>query len=276
MNFKIICDSSSDLKTNYLEGKNIKFDVIPLIIRVDNYEFIDDDNLNVNTMLEASENSKNVSRSSCPSPNDFLKAIDDECFNFIVTISKKLSGSYNSAVLAKSMSKNNENVFVIDDKGTAGNGILIVDKLVEFIEKNMSFAEICEKIIDFRDSINLLFALNKFDNLVKNGRMSKVTAFIANLASIRPLCYAENGEIKIKEKIRTFNGVLKRLVFNIGKMCSDQSERTCIIAHTLNQNDAIELKKNIEENYNFKEVRIVENTGLCSFYSLKGGIIVSF
>ena len=126
MNFKIICDSSSDLKTNYLEGKNIKFDVIPLIIRVDNYEFIDDDNLNVNTMLEASENSKNVSRSSCPSPNDFLKAIDDECFNFIVTISKKLSGSYNSAVLAKSMSKNNENVFVIDDKGTAGNGILIV------------------------------------------------------------------------------------------------------------------------------------------------------
>lgn len=276
MNFKIICDSSSDLKTNYLEGKNIKFDVIPLIIRVDNYEFIDDDNLNVNTMLEASENSKNVSRSSCPSPNDFLKAIDDECFNFIVTISKKLSGSYNSAVLAKSMSKNNENVFVIDDKGTAGNGILIVDKLVEFIEKNMSFAEICEKIIDFRDSINLLFALNKFDNLVKNGRMSKVTAFIANLASIRPLCYAENGEIKIKEKIRTFNGVLKRLVFNIGKMCSDQSERTCIIAHTLNQSDAIELKKNIEENYNFKEVRIVENTGLCSFYSLKGGIIVSF
>ncbi len=276
MNFKIICDSSSDLKTNYLEGKNIKFDVIPLIIRVDNYEFIDDDNLNVNTMLEASENSKNVSRSSCPSPNDFLKAIDDECFNFIVTISKKLSGSYNSAVLAKSMSKNNENVFVIDDKGTAGNGILIVDKLVEFIEKNMSFAEICEKIIDFRDSINLLFALNKFDNLVKNGRMSKVTAFIANLASIRPLCYAENGEIKIKEKIRTFNGVLKRLVFNIGKMCSDQSERTCIIAHTLNQSDAIELKKNIEENYNFKEVRIVENTGLCAFYSLKGGIIVSF
>lgn len=276
MNFKIICDSSSDLKTNYLEGKNIKFDVIPLIIRVDNYEFIDDDNLNVITMLEASENSKNVSRSSCPSPNDFLKAIDDECFNFIVTISKKLSGSYNSAVLAKSMSKNNENVFVIDDKGTAGNGILIVDKLVEFIEKNMSFAEICEKIIDFRDSINLLFALNKFDNLVKNGRMSKVTAFIANLASIRPLCYAENGEIKIKEKIRTFNGVLKRLVFNIGKMCSDQSERTCIIAHTLNQSDAIELKKNIEENYNFKEVRIVENTGLCSFYSLKGGIIVSF
>ena len=192
-------------------------------------------------MLEASENSKNVSRSSCPSPNDFLKAIDDECFNFIVTISKKLSGSYNSAVLAKSMSKNNENVFVIDDKGTAGNGILIVDKLVEFIEKIMSFAEICEKIIDFRDSINLLFALNKFDNLVKNGRMSKVTAFIANLASIRPLCYAENGEIKIKEKIRTFNGVLKRLVFNIGKMCSDQSERTCIIAHTLNQSDAIEL-----------------------------------
>ncbi len=276
MNFKIICDSSSDLKTNYLEGKNIKFDVIPLIIRVDNYEFIDDDNLNVITMLEASENSKNVSRSSCPSPNDFLKAIDDECFNFIVTISKKLSGSYNSAVLAKSMSKNNENVFVIDDKGTAGNGILIVDKLVEFIEKNMSFAEICEKIIDFRDSINLLFALNKFDNLVKNGRMSKVTAFIANLASIRPLCYAENGEIKIKEKIRTFNGVLKRLVFNIGKMCSDQSERTCIIAHTLNQSDAIELKKNIEENYNFKEVRIVENTGLCAFYSLKGGIIVSF
>lgn len=276
MKFKIICDSSVDLMSDYIKDENIKFEVVPLTIRVDGDEFIDNDSIDCKALLEKVNKSKNVAHSSCPSPHDYEKAIDKDCYNFIITISKKLSGSYNSATLARTLSEVEDNVFVIDSKGTAGTGILIVDKLNEFIKKGLSFAEISEKILEFRDSINLLFALNKFDNLVKNGRMSKVTAFIANLAAIRPLCCADDGEIKIKEKIRTFSGVLKRLVFNIGKICPIQTGRTCIIAHTFNETDANTLKQSIEGSYNFDEVRVVSNRGLCSFYSLEGGIIVSF
>ena len=106
--------------------------------------------------------------------------------------------------------------------------------------------------------------------------MSKLTAFIAEKIAIKPLCYADDGEIKIKEKIRTFRGVIKRMTHYIGKMCEDTTNKICIIAHTKNESAALELKKDIEENYHFKEVRVMENRGLCAFYALEGGLIVTF
>ena len=62
----------------------------------------------------------------------------------------------------------------------------------------------------------------------------------------------------------------------IGKMCEDTTNKICIIAHTRNEPAALELKKDIEENYHFKEVRVMENRGLCAFYALEGGLIVTF
>ena len=106
--------------------------------------------------------------------------------------------------------------------------------------------------------------------------MNKVVAFIATMAFIRPLCYGEDGEIKVKEKIRTLKGALKRLVVNIGKMVSETKDRICVISHTCNEADAMYLKTLIKEQYEFKEIIVEENRGLCAFYSLQGGIIVSF
>ncbi|MBO8427331.1 MAG: DegV family protein [Firmicutes bacterium] len=279
MKFKIVVDSSSNLKSDYLvDKKDIGFSVAPLTIRLKDEEFIDDDKLDVSDMLKKINSSSEVGHSSCPSPNDFLKYFneDESGYTFVATITSKLSGSYNSALVAKESSVDPSKVLVIDSLGTAGTIVLIVDKLVELIEKNLSFAEISKKILRFRDSLNLLFALDKFDNLVKNGRINKIVAFIANLASIKPLCYADNGDIKIKEKIRTFKGVLKRIVYNIGKMCEDTKNRVCIISHTNNLVSASLLKKEIEQSYEFKEVRIMDNRGLCAFYSLDGALIVTF
>lgn len=130
------------------------------------------------------------------------------------------------------MCKNPEHVFVIDSKGTAGSIVLIAEKLFELIKENKEFSVITNEITAFRNSVNLLFALDRFDNLVRNGRMSKLTAFIAEKIAIKPLCYADDGEIKIKEKIRTFRGVIKRMTHYIGKMCEDTTNKICIIAHT--------------------------------------------
>ena len=276
MKFKIIVDSSSNLFNSYYQDKkDVAFKVVPLTIRIGQEEFIDNDELDVNRMLDVLR-LNDGGQSSCPSPNDYLRELDEAEYSFIITITSKLSGSFNSACVARTMCKNPEHVFVIDSKGTAGSIVLIAEKLFELIKENKEFSVITNEITAYRNSINLLFALDRFDNLVRNGRMSKLTAFIAEKIAIKPLCYADDGEIKIKEKIRTFRGVIKRMTHYIGKMCEDTTNKICIIAHTRNESAALELKKDIEENYHFKEVRVMENRGLCAFYALEGGLIVTF
>lgn len=276
MKFKIIVDSSSNLLNSYYQDKkDVAFKVVPLTIRIGQEEFIDNDELDVNRMLDVLR-LNDGGQSSCPSPNDYLRELDEAEYSFIITITSKLSGSFNSACVARTMCKNPEHVFVIDSKGTAGSIVLITEKLFELIKENKEFSVITNEITAFRNSVNLLFALDRFDNLVRNGRMSKLTAFIAEKIAIKPLCYADDGEIKIKEKIRTFRGVIKRMTHYIGKMCEDTTNKICIIAHTKNESAALELKKDIEENYHFKEVRVMENRGLCAFYALEGGLIVTF
>ena len=276
MKFKIIVDSSSNLLNSYYQDKkDVAFKVVPLTIRIGQEEFIDNDELDVNRMLDVLR-LNDGGQSSCPSPNDYLRELDEAEYSFIITITSKLSGSFNSACVARTMCKNPEHVFVIDSKGTAGSIVLIAEKLFELINENKEFSVITNEITAFRNSVNLLFALDRFDNLVRNGRMSKLTAFIAEKIAIKPLCYADDGEIKIKEKIRTFRGVIKRMTHYIGKMCEDTTNKICIIAHTRNESAALELKKDIEENYHFKEVRVMENRGLCAFYALEGGLIVTF
>lgn len=275
MKFKIIVDSSSNLVENYIKDEDIGFEVVPLTLRIDDKEFIDDKNLDTLEMLNDISKAK-VCKSSCPSTQAFLDAYEGADYVFAVTISSKLSGCFNSAMAAKVMSENEQNIAVIDSKATAGSMVLLVDMIVKLIKEGKEFDEIVIKANEYRDNYSLLFALDCFDNLVRNGRLSKIQAFIANLARIRPLCCADDGEIKIKEKIRTFKGVLTRIVANIGKMRAITKGFKCIIAHTNNKKVAEELKTQIQERYEFEEVRVMENRGLCVFYSLQNGIIVSF
>lgn len=276
MKFEICVDSSSNLLSNHIVDDEVGFDVVPLTIRVGNEEYVDDDNLNVPEFLKKVESTSEVCKSACPSPQDFLNNYEKADYTICVTISNKLSGSYNSALVARDMSDKKENILVVDSLLTAGAMRLIVDKAYSLIKEGKDFETIKKEILEYRDSIKLLFVLDKFDNLVKNGRMSKVVAFIAQLAAIKPLCYGDEGEIKIKEKIRTFKGVLKRLVHNIGVMCPVTKGRTCVISHTQNEESALLLKALIEEAYQFDSIIVEDNRGLCSFYALRGGLIVSF
>lgn len=275
MKYKIIVDSSSNLKSDYLiNEKDIGFDVVPLTIRINDKEYVDDDNIDVNEMLNDYELTKK-GQTSCPSPNDFLSKINGADYYFIFTISSKLSGAYASALIAKDISELNDKVFLLDSKLVCGSIEELVIKTVELIKENKDIEEIKKELTSFRDSMNLLFILDRFDNLVENGRINKVVAFVAKLANIKPLCYGEDGEIKIKEKIRTFLGAIKRLSYNVGKMASDFN-RPLIISHTNNLEMANELKVMIENEYNFKNVIIREHKGLSAFYSQNGGIIVCF
>ena len=273
MKYQILVDSASDLKSDYIQDQNIGFKVIPLTININDQEYIDNDDLNCEQMLKDMHKSKKNS-SACPAPESFLQNFDSAEYTFIVTITAKLSGCYNAACVAKNSYSKPENVHVIDSKAVSGTEILIVDKLVELIKEGLSFEEIKTKIDEFRDERNLYFILQKFDNLVNNGRMSKIAGLIASKLVIRPICIAHEGEIKMAKKIIGIKNAFAKMVQMIKEKAKDFSKQTIIITHCFAEEEAKEIKSNIEKLCNFKEIRILPMRGLCSYYALEKGVIV--
>ena len=273
MKYKIVADSSCDLTKDYINDNEVGFDIVSLSINIDNESFLDDEALDIKLMLNKLKESENAAKTSCPAPGYFTNSYNDAEYVFVVTISSKLSGTFNSAYLGSV--DTTSKVHVVDSKGTSGMMVLLVDKLYELIKSGLSFDEIKTQIDNYQKTLNLFFVLDKFDNLVKNGRMSKITALVAMTFFIKPLCIAEDGQISIYEKPRTMKAALIRLVNNIKDKCNDFSGR-CIISHCMNEENALFVKKLIESKYNFKEVVVLPMRGLCSFYALENGIIVSF
>jgi DegV family protein with EDD domain len=274
MKYKIIVDSSSDLQKDYVKSDKVELEVAPLTIQVGKKIYIDDPNLDISEMLTAISEYDGKSRSACPNPYDFLSKMGDAENVFVITISKKLSGSYNSAMLT-THEFNGKNILVIDSKGTSGVIVRIVDELVSLIEQDLEFNEIKERILKFRDDRKLYFVLDRFDNLVNNGRVSKTVAFIATILKIKPLCFADDGEINIRFKIRTRRSVIQKLIETIKTDKEDYSNDECVISHCDDEVTAMLIKERLEEICNFKRVIVIKMRGLCSFYALEKGIIVS-
>jgi DegV family protein with EDD domain len=274
MKYKIVVDSSSDLTNDYIKDENVGFEVVPLTINVDGKDFVDNDSLSIDELLTAMKASTTKATSSCPSCGYFSSSYEQAENVICITMTSKLSGTYNAAYLGSN--DLTSKVHVVDSKATSGTMRLLVDKAYELMKKDLDFDTICEQLEKYRDSLNLFFVLDKFDNLVKNGRMSKVTAFIANALYIKPLCMAKDGVIDVYEKPRTMKGALNKLVESIEKQCTSTEGRTCIISHCKNNEDALYLKEKIQGRYQFKDVVITEMKGLCSFYALEKGLIVSF
>ena len=274
MKYKIVVDSSSDLSSDYIKDCNIGFEVVPLTIRANCKDFVDNETLVVDDMLDAMHASKTKSTTSCPSSEYFKKSYEEAENVICITLTSKMSGTYNAAYLGSKDCASK--VHVIDSKATGGVMRLIVDKAYELMKEDLPFEELCNKLEEYKESLNLFFILDTFENLVKNGRMSKLTAFVAGALYIKPLCMAKEGVIDIYEKPRTMKGALNRLVESIDKHCKDSENRKCIIAHCKNDEAAKFLKEEIQKKYKFKEIIISDMRGLCSFYALEKGVIVSF
>ncbi len=277
MEYKIVADSSCDLNEE-LE-KYMDVTLVPFKIDIDDKSFVDDENINMEDLYKTMKASPNPIRSSCPSPGDFKAKFEGADNIFVVTIADKLSATYNSAILAKEMIQEevkDKFVHVFDSKGASVTETLTAMKIQESINMKLSREEIVERVENYIDELKTYFISEDLSNLIKNGRISKTKGLIANLLNIKPVMRAdEEGNIEPVEKIRGSKKAFKRLAEIIGEKGSNFEEKIIAISHANALDKALELKEDIKK-YNFKEIIIVETTGLSSVYVNDGGIIVSF
>nr|WP_300005216.1 DegV family protein [Tissierella sp.] len=278
MDYKIVADSSCDLNEDIKSYVDVE--LIPFNISVDEKEFTDDKDLIMKDLVQAMKSSPNPIKTSCPSPGDFLESYEGSDNIFVVTIADKLSGTYNSAILARDMAleKNPEKfIHVFDSKGASVTETLTVLKIEESIKKGLSKEEVVKEVEAYIEDMKTYFISEDLSNLIKNGRISKTKGLIANILNLKPIMGADQeGNIGLVENIRGSNKAFNRLIEIIGESKKDFKERVLAISHASNPGRANELKEKLNSLYKFKEIIVVETRGLSTAYVNHEGIILAF
>ena len=271
---KIVADSSANL----MELKTVAFDAAPMKVITAQREFVDDRNLDLDEMIGFFKSYKGRSQSSCPNPEDWLTTFGDAEDVFCVAITSGLSGSYNTACIAKEMYEAEHpgrRVFVIDSLSAGPELTLIVEKLEEMISEGKSYEEICTYIPEYQKKTGLLFMLESLNNFAANGRVSPAVAKIAGVLGIRIVGKASDvGTLEPTDKCRGEAKSLSAMLRHLKE--SGLKTGKVILAHCLNESAANTLKNMIEKDLPGVAVKIGINLGLCSFYAEKGGLLVGF
>ena len=273
MNYKIVSDSSSDLK----ELSGIDFESAPLKIITDNKEYIDDASLDVVGMLSDLKTYKGKSRSSCPNSEEYLRAFGDAENIFCITITSNLSGSFNSASIAAKQYKEAHpdcNIHVIDSLTTGPETALVIEKLRSLILEGEDFESIKEEITDYNTNhTRLLFALESMHNLANNGRVNPIVAKMAGLLGIRAIGRA--SDVGTLEMICKSRGPVAMVNDIFANMVGDGYKGGRVKIHHANNLSATELLiSKIRESYPDAQIDVGFAGGLCSFYAEQGGLLI--
>ena len=278
MTWKIIADSGCDFREMANLAKDTQFESVPLTIQVENEIFIDDKQLDIDLMMEKMYASSAASKSACPSPDDYLKSFEGADKIFVVTITGTLSGSNNSAQVAKKIfleEHPDAQIHVIDSLSAGGEVDLLVTKLNELIQQDLSFDEVVEVISRYQEKTKLLFVLAKVDNLVKNGRLSKLLGTVVGLLNIRMVGEAsQTGTLELLQKARGSKKALASAIEELLK--AGYKGGRLIIAHRNNEKFCQQFSQLIQEKYPQAQIETIPTSGLCSFYAEEGGILMGY
>lgn len=277
MTWKIVVDSGCDLKTLPNIAPNTTFERVPLSIQIGDETFIDDITLNIDDMMEKMYATATGASSACPSPEAFATAYQGAENVIAITITGGLSGSYNSAVLGKSvfLETNQANVHIVDSLSAGGEIDLLVYKINEFIKDGLSFEQVVEAITAYQQKTKLLFVLAKVDNLVKNGRLNKLIGTVVGLLNIRMVGEASSeGKLELLQKPR---GEKKAVVAAIEEMKkAGYAGGKIVIAHRNNPGICQSISEKVHAEFPDAIVEAIETSGLCSFYGEEGGILMGY
>ena len=277
MAYKIIGDSCTDLTKEMKEEGFVS--LVPLVLTIEGEDFVDDETFDQKGFIERMQNSEECPKSACPSPERYMREFENQEECFVVTLSGKLSGSYNSALLAKNMYQEEHpdtKIEIVDSQSASCGQMLLALKIKELKEKGLSFEEVKQKIAQFRDNMQTKFVLESLENLRKNGRLTNVTAMICNVLNIKPIMGAKEGEIIKLDQTRGMSKALLRMVEYIEADAKDVTTKILGIAHCNNKERAEFVKHEILKRVPFKDCIIVDTAGVSTLYANDGGIIVSY
>ena len=276
MHTRIIVDSTADLLQEYTE----RVSVVPLTVHFENEEYIDGVTIDHTTFYEKLIESDVLPTTSQATPDAFMKAYDkvkeagDEAV--VITISSKLSGTYQSAHIA---AEDYDNIYIVDSgSGAIGSGIL-TELALQMLDSGMGAKEIAKKLEEEKKKLVIVALVDTLEYLKKGGRISKTVALAGGVLNIKPVLSVIDGEINMLGKARGSRMGNNLLVQEIEKAGGVDFDKPVLLGYT-GISDALLLKyiedsKHLWEG-NLKEVRYATIGSVIGTHAGPGAVAVAF
>ncbi|MDO5390960.1 MAG: DegV family protein [Eubacteriales bacterium] len=278
MKYKIVVDSCCELPEKFRDDE--KFESVPLVLTVEGEDIIDDATFDQASFLKKVADSPNCPKSSCPSPERYMKAYECEAEHiYAVTLSAELSGSYNSAILGKNLFQEEHpdvKVHVFNSRSASIGETLIALKIVECEEAGLPFEETVAVVEKYIETQHTFFVLENLETLRKNGRLGLVKGLVASALKIKPVMGStDEGTICQLGQTRGMNKALVKMVDFIIQKTTDSENKVLAISHCNCPERAEILKEAILERMKLKDIIILDTKGVSSMYANDGGVIVA-
>lgn len=277
MSWAILADSSCNLREYRPKAVDAVYRVAPLKINIAGREYVDDASLDVAELNRLILEEDTSSSSSCPSVGEWAELFRSADNIIAITISARLSGSYEAACMARDMvlEEGARNIHIVNSRAAGGKLELLVAQLDGFLAKHpsASFDEAVAFVDRLESASTVLFSLSSYDNLTKSGRMPKLAGHLASKLNIRILGIAsDEGTIKIVGPTRGSRKTLDKIVHTMRDQGFDGG--MVYLDHVENEPGAQALADRIRQEWPDAEVRILPCGGLCSYYAENKGLII--
>jgi DegV family protein with EDD domain len=281
MSFKFISDSCCDYGESIPELDGLKR--VPLTIEIGEKKYVDDESLDTDLLLKDMRDSRTGAKTACPSPASYAEAYDCEQDDvYVVTLSEKLSGSYNSAVAGKALYEDRDrpkNIHIFNSRTAAAGQVAICMKIHELASQGKRFASVIAETERFIENLTTLFVLEDLENLRKNGRLNHLQSVITGVLRIRLVMGAErDGTIGIRGKAMATGSALAKMAELVRQKCSDVSalKRPLVISYCNCRERAEQVRNMIFSSCPFQRIELCRAGGITTVYANNGGIVLSF
>ena len=277
-NIKIITDGSCDLSQKIIEESNVEIVDVTVSFGENSYSTRKD--ITISQFYEMMKDYKELPKTSCPSPNQFLEAFDCEEENIIVLcLTSKLSGIYNSAVLAKNMYEeedgNKKRIEIIDTTTGSIGQALLVSKVANMIDEEKSMDEIIDTIEKLRHEVIFYGALHTLENAIKGGRINAIAGKIIGALNLKAIVHITDGLVKPMDKARGDKNSINKVIDYIKNNIHKTSGTKLAIGHANCLEKALKIKNVLENYHNFEEIHIMEVGPSMGVYTSEGAVLVA-
>jgi DegV family protein with EDD domain len=253
-----VVDSTFAINEAYLKEHQIES--IPLTVFIDGKPYLDGE-IKRETVVESFLEDRDF-KTSQPTPEAFLKAYETQLKKFdevvCLVLGKSLSGTFNSATLAKDMLEDPSKVTVINTQATSGGGLYITEKLMKLASEGKSVNELVKASEPMVSKGTYFITVDDLKYLIKGGRISRTKAIIGNLLKKKPILKYKDDVLGLDTTVRSFIGVRDFLVEQAKHMLESTKDKvTVLISYVDDLDRANSVKAKIEELGNRVIVRVV-------------------
>lgn len=276
MKTRIIVDSTADLVPEIKE----RVHTVPLSVRFGDEEYIDGVTIDYKIFYEKLIESDVLPTTSQANPDAFMKEFEKAKeageSAVVITLASKLSGTYQSAMIA---ADDYENIYVVDSGNVAMGSSILIELAFKLLDEGLSAKEIAEKLEEEKKKVVIVALLDTLEYLKKGGRISKTAAFAGNVLNIKPVLSVVDGEINVLGKARGSKMGNNLLVQEIDKAGGIDFSKPVLLGYS-GLSDALLIKYIEDSRYiwegNIDEVRYTTVGSVIGTHAGPGAIVVAF